>query len=113
MYDYMVENHVGAETAILTRDLADTFDVNTRTVKLVMKDILQNKRCPVISFQGTETKEGYQGWFVATSEWEKDKYIETLMDKVQPIQEKISVINKVFYDRYQPQTNQAQEGGYG
>mgnify|MGYP006296590963 CR=1 FL=1 len=109
MHEYMVDNHIGAETAILTRDLAHKYNVNTRTVKLVMKEILKNKRCPVISFQGTETREGYQGWFVAASEWEKDKYIETLTDKIEPVQRKISEINDVFYNSkyHTPTTEEA------
>ena len=66
MHEYMVDNHIGAETAILTRDLAHKYNVNTRTVKLVMKEILKNFRPLGGRFVGTEDLKAQPGPAVET-----------------------------------------------
>lgn len=105
LYHKMCNNHVGAHNAIVTSDLAGWYNVHCRTIRLAMRDILKRKRCPVISYEGTETKEGYQGWFIAATEREKDLYIQTLRKKIKPLQRKMLMIDIVFQQYYETEND--------
>jgi len=105
LYERMRREHVGARNAVVTKVLADWFDVQNRAIRIAMHEILLRKRCPVISFEGTETKEGYQGWFVAANEEEKDLYVQTLRKKIKPLQRRMLMIGIVYEQYYKTQNN--------
>lgn len=87
----------GSFNSMTVKELAEKFNIKTRTVRLIMNDMMYKKRIPILSFDGSEN--GQRGFFVAETQSEADSYIESLQNKIQPLQKKISIIQELFGEK--------------